>query len=93
MTWFDRPVFRLLLRAAGACLLSAAALIFARLASIGPAHAGHEPATAYGLALIGFACASTGGGLFFYGYHLFDRVRVSELWASRLTPPELAPLD
>lgn len=92
MIWYHRSVFRLLLRSAGALLLSAAALIFIRLDAVGPEHAGYEPAFVYCLALIGFVCASAGGGLFFYGHHLFDRVRVSELWASRLTLSDLAQL-
>lgn len=92
MTWYHRPVSRLLLRGAGVLLLSATALIFIRLVAVGPEHAGHEPAFVYCLALIGFVCASTGGGLFFYGHHLFDHVRVSELWASRLTLSDLAQL-
>jgi hypothetical protein len=86
-------VFRFLLRGIGVLLLSAAALIFLRVATIGPEHVGHEPPVVYCLALVGFACASAGAALFFYGCHLFDRVRVSELWASRLTMSEFARLQ
>ncbi|WP_454883958.1 hypothetical protein [Sphingomonas oryzagri] len=76
----DKPARSRLLHGAGLAVLALAWFAGHILAAIGIAHAGHEPAIAYLLALLTFLLASAGVALTAMGPRLFRRVVVANRW-------------
>lgn len=85
MAWRNRKYADPALRLAGLALLCVAVVVGRHLFAA-PDPQGKVTASAYLLALVGMASASTGAALAVLGRHLFDEVELSERWTIH-TPP------
>lgn len=94
--WHEKRGADLMLRLGGAALLGCAWLLGRWLWSLVRARPPHDmTAPEFLVGMVMFCCASLGAAMVTLGRHLFDQVRISERWATRMVaiPEKEKPVE